>query len=72
MKLIELRHPFFRPRWRRVAVTVVCLGWSVVEFSGDNTFWGMLFGAIGLLCLYEFFIVYDEANYTEPDKEDDP
>lgn len=65
MKLFDLRHPFFRPLWRRVLVTVLCLAWAAVEFAGGAAFWGTLFAGIGALCVYEFFIVFDPANYEE-------
>lgn len=69
MALLDVRHPFFRPLWRRIAVVVLCLGWGVFEFSGSNTFWGVLFVGIGLYCAYEFFVVFDPDGETKPDDE---
>ncbi len=71
MKFFDVRHPFFRPLWRRIAVTAVCLGWALFELSGANVFWAILFGGIGGLCVWEFFIVYDEANYADRDEDDE-
>ena len=79
MRLFEVRHPFFRPLWRRVVVVAICAAWGLVELSGGNTFWVVLFWGIGAICAWEFFVVYDAANYTEaeaeadkaPDTEDD-
>ncbi len=59
MKFLDVQHPFFRPLWRRVAVVAVCLGWAVVEFVHDAPFWGMLFGALGLYCGWQFFVAFD-------------
>lgn len=70
MKLFDLRHPFFRPLWRRVAVTAVCVVWAVVELMGGNVFWAILFGGLGGLCAWEFFIVYDEVNYADREDRD--
>ena len=32
------------------------------EFATGNPFWGILFGAVGLYCAYQFFIAFDDAN----------
>jgi hypothetical protein len=66
LKLLNLRHPFFRPVWRRAVTTGLCFGWALVELGGNNVFWAMLFGGIGAICLYEFFIDYDPAHYADP------
>jgi dolichyl-phosphate-mannose--protein O-mannosyl transferase len=58
MSLIGADHPFFRPLWRRVLLTGLCLGWAAFEFALGSPFWGMLFGGLGLLAAYEFFITY--------------
>jgi hypothetical protein len=65
MKLFDIRHPFFRPVWRRVATVALALGWAVVEIAGGNVFWAILFGSIGLYAAWEFFVIYDPANYEE-------
>lgn len=65
VKILDLRHPFFRPRWRRIAVVAVCLAWTVVEFIGGNPLWGTLFAAIGAYCAYEFFVIFDPKNYED-------
>jgi hypothetical protein len=68
MNFFDIRHPFFRPLWRRIAVVAVTLGWALVELSGGNTFWAILFGALGLYAAWEFFVVYDPANYEDREK----
>lgn len=58
MRLFDVQLPFFRPLWIRVLVTLVCLGWSAVEFAGGTPFWGILFGAAGVYCAWQFFVVF--------------
>ena len=54
-RLFDLQHPAFRPLWRRVVITVLCLGWAAVEFASGSPFWGVLFGALGLYVGYVWF-----------------
>jgi hypothetical protein len=68
MKFFDVRHPFLRPLWRRIALVAATLGWSVVELMGGNVFWAILFGSVGAFLAWEFFIVYDPKNYEEKDK----
>jgi hypothetical protein len=66
-QLIDVRHPFFRPVWRRVLITAFLVGWTVFEVGWGSMFWAMLFGALGVFCFYEFFVAYDPANYEDRD-----
>lgn len=78
MKLLDVQHPFFIPLWRRVAVVVLCLGWAGVEGWNGNGFWMVLFGALGLYCAWQFFVVFappvaePEAKDAGPDAGDPP
>jgi hypothetical protein len=56
MKLLEADHPFFKPLWRRVAVVAVCFGWAGFEYWTDNPGWAALFGFMGLIAGYQFFL----------------
>lgn len=56
MKILDPSHPFFRPLGVRVAITVFCFGWALFEAFSGATFWAIIFGAIGMMCAYEFFI----------------
>jgi hypothetical protein len=58
--LLDLRHPWFRPLWRRIAVVAVCLGWAGFEVWGGSVFWAILFGAAGLYAAWCFFIAWQE------------
>jgi hypothetical protein len=63
VKALGLRHPFFLPLWRRVVTVVLVLGWAIVEFVSAAPLWGVLFGAIGLVAAWEFFVAFDPVNY---------
>lgn len=68
---LGLRHPFFRPLWRRVAVTGVCLIWALFEFAGGSPFWGMLTGALGAYAGWVFFLAPDPAPEDRAPQDDD-
>lgn len=63
--LIDLRHPFFRPLWRRVAVVVVCLAWGAFEFATGSVFWGTVFAGVGVVCAWQFFTDFDPDNGSD-------
>lgn len=64
---LGLRHPFFRPFWRRVAtVGAVCI-WAALELWGGNTGWAVFAAVIAALCSYEFFVLFDAKNYGDDD-----
>lgn len=69
MNLLDVKHPFFRPKWRRVLVTALCLGWSAVEFAIGSPMFGVLSGALGLWCLYALFWKFDPAAFGEHGQE---
>ena len=36
-------HPFFRPLWRRVAITLVCAAWAALEwYGGGQSMWAWI------------------------------
>ncbi len=65
MNLVDFDHPIFDRLWRRLAVIVVCIGWAVLEFYQGAPFWGILFGAMGLYCIYGFFFIRHDQNEDE-------
>lgn len=65
--MLKLRHPFFMPIWPRAATTLVAVSWAVFELATGSVFWSILFGAVAAWCFYEFFIVFDPADYEGPD-----
>ena len=69
----DVKHPFFRPLWRRIVVVTGCIAWALVELlSTGSPFWAILFGAAGLWCAYQFFVVFDPADYADDAGETDP
>ncbi|RMF39918.1 MAG: hypothetical protein D6754_04470 [Alphaproteobacteria bacterium] len=53
--LFDLDHPFFRPLWRRIAVTALVGGWAVLELVTGSPFWAVIFGALAFWCARSFF-----------------
>ena len=66
--LFNLRSPMMRPLWVRLLVTGLTLGWTVMELVNGNTGWALMFGAAGAWCAWEFFVVFDPANYQPPEE----
>jgi hypothetical protein len=56
MQLVDFDHPFFAPRWRRIATCGVIFGWAGFEFFSGAPFFGVLFAALGIYCGYGFFL----------------
>ncbi|MDA9865358.1 hypothetical protein N9C96_01640 [bacterium] len=65
----DVRHPFFRPLWRRAALTVFTLVWAFFELSNGATLWAALFGACGAYLFYQFFVIFDRNDYGPLDKD---
>jgi len=50
---------FFRPVWRRYAVTGVCLSWTLFEWLVvGSPFWGILTAAMTVYCYYRLFFTF--------------
>lgn len=63
-----IRHPFFRPSWRRHLTVALTLGWALMELLVfGQPVWALAFAAIGFYCCYEFYVVFDPANYEDHD-----
>lgn len=58
---------FFKPRWRRIAVTVFCALWALFEWLTQQPFWGMV--ALGMTgyCYWEFFHTYQDPDQGDSD-----
>ena len=66
----DYEHPFFRPLWRRVAVVVVCVAWSIFEFATDAPFWGVDRARLCGYGIWQFFFLYkpvDPASTPPPE-----
>mgnify|MGYP001819903145 CR=1 FL=1 len=60
-KLLDLEHPFFRPVGVRVAVVVVCGGWSIFEFMNAAPLWGVIFLGLAVICAYRCLLYTSDA-----------
>ncbi len=58
MSFFDVRTPFFRPLWRRIAVTAVCLAWALVELATGAVIWATLFGAASAWLAWQFFVAF--------------
>ena len=61
----EVRHPFFRPFYRRFIATAVILGWAVFEWVNGAQIWALVFGTCGIYLFLQFFIHFDPKEYEE-------
>lgn len=67
----DVRHPFFRPLWRRAAFFGVIVVWACYEAYAGNSVWALVFGAAGAYLGYEFFIAFDPKNYSSASDDED-
>ncbi|WP_439563182.1 hypothetical protein [Roseinatronobacter sp.] len=65
LALLDIKHPFFRPLWRRVVVTLICFVWAGVEFAVGSPMFGILSGALGAWCFYQLFWRFDPAAFGD-------
>lgn len=64
--LLDLRVPFFRPMWRRVATVTVLALWTAMELGMGNPFWALLAGGIGVYAIYVFFFAFELPSEDTP------
>ncbi|MDJ0639973.1 MAG: hypothetical protein QNJ20_14160 [Paracoccaceae bacterium] len=65
----NVRHPFFRPFWRRALLTGVCLAWAVFELSNAQVIWALVFALAGGYLFFQFFVAFDPKDYEDHDTE---
>ncbi|WEK06363.1 MAG: hypothetical protein P0Y65_08980 [Candidatus Devosia phytovorans] len=53
---------WFKPLWRRVAVTVFLAVWCAWEWWNQEAFWGVLVGAALAYSLYNFFYAFPKEE----------
>ena len=61
VNFFNVRTPFFRPLWRRLATTAACLAWTVFELTSGSMMWAVVFGVSSLYLAWQFFVVFDSA-----------
>ncbi len=52
----DLRTDFFLPPLRRIVATTICIGWALFELANGAAGFAALFGAAGLMMVYQFFL----------------
>ncbi|MEC3860303.1 hypothetical protein VK792_03320 [Mesobacterium sp. TK19101] len=62
MPLLDTKHPFFRPAWRRYALVAVSFIWAGVELSYGSQIWAYLCAAIGGFLAWKLIV-----TWTDPD-----
>lgn len=63
MKLVDPNDPFYRPRWRRIAIVAVCAGWFLFEILSGmrDPFFTPIAGGLFAYSLWVFIL-----NWKEP------
>ncbi|OZG72019.1 hypothetical protein BTA51_18650 [Hahella sp. CCB-MM4] len=55
---------FFQPLWRRLAITLFCAVWALIEWVTQAPFWGVMATGMTIYCYWTLF-------QTFPTKSDD-
>ena len=66
-RFYEQNSPFYRPLWRRVAITAVVALWLGIEiYYGGSGFWTVI--ATGMLCyaVWTFFLSWPKTPDNPP------
>jgi multisubunit Na+/H+ antiporter MnhE subunit len=61
----DVRHPFFRPFWRRAVFVGVLAIWTGFELVSQNWIWGAIFGAATAYLAYHWFVVFNPKDYGD-------
>jgi hypothetical protein len=70
MDIIGASHPFFKPAIRRYVVVATCLFWTILEWSFNQPFWGIISLGIFGLAAYELLWTYDEKHGNKSTSKD--
>ncbi|WP_226624592.1 DUF3329 domain-containing protein [Alloyangia pacifica] len=57
--MFDFSHPFYRPLWLRIAITLVCLGWGVMELLIGSPGWMVVGFGFGAICAYKLLLTYE-------------
>jgi hypothetical protein len=66
-EVFEVRHPFFRPAWRRALATAVCFLWAGFEMWNDAPIWAAVFAVAGGYLFWQFFVRFKPEDYEKHD-----
>lgn len=59
MQLLDPKHPFFKPVWRRWVTTIFPIVWGAVELWAGNPGWAVIFAAAGVYAGWMLFFARD-------------
>ena len=63
----SVRHPVFRPLWRRLLLVGACFSWAGFEWLNGESLWALVFAGAGAWCAHQFFIAFDPKDYDQND-----
>jgi hypothetical protein len=63
---------FFRPLWRRVVVTVVCVVWAIAELIGRDGLWIAITLGLTAYAVWTLFITFPKDAPAKEEKTDAP
>ncbi len=66
--LFETSHPMLRPLWVRLLICGVTLLWGCFELFMGSVTWAVIFGVVGLICVYHLLIDYVPPEERPDDK----
>lgn len=66
-------HPWFQPLYRRILTFAVCVGWLILELTGEQSFWLVLAAGMTGYALWEFFLspTYRGGGKAAPPTQED-
>lgn len=62
MQLIDPKHPFFQPAWRRWLLVAVPFAWAFVEMYHGSMIWAYLSAGIGGFLAYNLIFTWPRQN----------
>ncbi|MEL7117430.1 MAG: hypothetical protein AAGP08_17910 [Pseudomonadota bacterium] len=63
----DVRHPFFRPFWRRALFVGALATWTVYEVVNANWIWAGVFAVASGFLAYQWFVIFDPKDYEPED-----
>jgi hypothetical protein len=70
MRLLDVNHPFFLPRWRRLAVFLFCLAWAAFEWVAGSPIWGAIATGLAAYSFYALILVFDPERVRRGEERD--
>jgi len=52
---------FFKPLWRRVVATLVCVIWAALEWYAAEPLWAMIATGLAGYAYWNFFVKFDDS-----------